>query len=163
MNVESLLHHLAANLDDEIRGQRRLRDHLIFQRSAIDTGSARELERAVRTLGEETEAAGRRAAVRTRVMRAIAQAWSVPASAMTIASIVERAGSRAGRVLAERRTELRAAIEEARREARRTSALARIHGGLFQDVIDTLLGTTGPIEPDRARERRVGGLVDAEA
>lgn len=155
-NATSLLNRLAANLREEEAGQVALLGDLQAQREAIDSGRGDRLEAVTETIQSSSSAASRRAMQRSRILKSLSQVWHVPADALTLRSIAERAGGN-GRQLLGLRDTLKEQAAQVQKECRQVMALARIHRGVVQDVLGALLG-----EED-LQTGSPGALLDAEA
>ena len=153
--VTSLLNRLSANLREEEAGQVAIIACLADQRSAIDSGRGDRVEDATRAIRESSAAASRRATQRARVLQALSKAWHVPADALTLRSIAERAGGN-GRSLLELRDRVRVGAATVQQECRRIVSLARVHRGVVQEVLGALLGE------ENLQTNAPGALVDAE-
>jgi len=169
MDVRSLLNRLEAWARDELAACERTHELLTAQERAIVAGRPEQLERATRELEAAILREPERGRRRDAVVAGLAAAWGVPARAMTLGSIAERAAANGGdgRRLARLRDELRAATGRVLRQNRRVAALGTAHRRLVQDVIQTLFrvdpraasGSPSGASPLAAS----GTLLDAEA
>lgn len=164
MDVRSLLNRLEAWARDEIAACERSHELLVAQERAIVAGRPADLERATRELEAALLREPERGRRRDAIIAALAAAWGVPARAMTLGSIAERANAGGasgsdGRRLSRLRDELRAATGRVLRQNRRVAALSAAHRRLVQDVIQTLFRS----DPRATPFATAGTLVDAEA
>jgi hypothetical protein len=130
----------------------------VAQERAIVAHRPAELERATRGLEAGLLGEAERGKRRASVIALLAAAWGVPARAMTLGSIAERAGDD-GRRLVRLRDELRAATGRVLRQNRRVAALTASHRRLVQDVIRAIFRADPRATPLQAS----GTLLDAEA
>lgn len=161
MDVRSLLNRLEAWAREEIAACERAHELLAAQEQAIVANRPGELDRATRELEALLLREPERGRRRDAVIAGLAAAWGVPARAMTLGSIAERAaaGGADCKRLARLRDELREATGRVLRRNRRVAALTASHRRLVQDVIQTLFRTDPRMSPLGA----AGTLVDAEA
>ncbi len=157
MNENSLLNHLTAYVQDEIAVRRRTLDLLSRQEAGIQNNDPGATAKAVEAIEQEMKGNSRRNSKRVGLIKKLALCWSLPADALTLGSIVERAGARAG-MLAELREELRALTAKVLKRNRRLSALIGMHRRVIKEVIDTVLH-----EQVGAVMNGAGSLIDAEA
>ncbi len=155
--VRALLIQLAAWAQEELGAQRRLRDALSEQEQAIRHVDTQALSETGKRIEEEIAGGASRERRRARLMTKLGRAWAVDPSALTLASICERAGDGAEDLL-RLRGELREEAAQVARHGRRITALARYHGGLLEEVMRVLVGEAGD-----ANEKREGVLVNAKA
>ena len=158
-NVDTLINHLEANARDELAAQEGILKLLHEQERAIVEGKTELVAELAKRLQGESANASRRAGTRQQVLKAIANAWSVPVGAMTLGSIAERAGQRGDRLL-HLRTSLREKASEVLRKNRRVAAVARLHHHVVREVIDTILTDESG---SSVQENPAGALIDAEA
>lgn len=157
MNAAAALKHLEVALREELDGKRRALELLARQEAAIAANEPAALEEALKGVEREVQLEARRAARRRQLVAALAEAWRVPADALTLGSIVERAGRDAGR-LATLRVELRDAVASVKRRNRRLAALVGMQRRLTRDVMKCVLE-----DEDGAALHSAGTLVNAEA
>jgi hypothetical protein len=149
--------HLGAWAQDELAAQQLLLERLAEQEAAV---TARDLA-GVENCGEQLAQLSRKGAKRARrrgvLLGELAQAWQVPAGALTLGSVVERLGPD-GAQLAELRVQLREGAAQVLRATRRTGHLVNAFRRLSKDVIELLL-----TDEDGSPLHNGGALVDAEA
>jgi FlgN protein len=158
MDTRTLLNRLEACVQEEIRAQERMLGLLARQERAIVENRAGALEEATQAVEREILSSVGRGARREAVIEGLARAFGVPAAAMTLSSIAERAGS-SGESLLRLRAELRACTAKVARQNRRVASLTRVHRRLVQDVLTALFQD----EVAAASLTACGTLVDAEA
>jgi hypothetical protein len=158
MNMQSLLNRLEACVQEEIQARERTHELLVRQERAILDNRSQELAEATREIERELLCGVMRGARRAAVLAALEKHWGVPASAMTLGSIAERAGPGAERLL-RLRADLRERSARVARQNRRVAALTRLHRRLIQDVLGALFQEESGAAPLAA----AGTLVDAEA
>ncbi len=154
---QSLVNSLVAYVQEETGARKRTLAIVERQEQAIVACDAQALSDATLELERELETQVERTKRRQRIFAAFAQLWHVPADALTLSSIAERAGNGAQALLT-LRNELRAATAELARKNRRLAALATLHRRVVRDLIGLLAGDER-ITPLAA----AGTLVDAEA
>lgn len=158
MRLPQLVQWLERYLDSELDARKRIAALLEAQQDAVVSGLTADIERTGVDLDAELRREPARERDRRELLTELGRVFGVPASMLTVRSIVERIeqhGVPSGRI-AELRREVRAAALDVKKRARKLSTLAKGHGELLTDVMRTLLGS----EP----ERMGGGiLVDAEA
>lgn len=157
MDERALLNALEACLQEEVVATRRVSDSIVAQEESIKVGEPERLEEVTKELEKELQGNLQRSLRRSTILEGLARVWNVPASAMTLSSIGERAGNGAGR-MSLLRDQLRKAISEVVRANRRVAALTSLRRQVASDVLQALVGS-GEINPMRAS----GSLVNAEA
>ena len=156
MSVPALLAQLEACVQEELGAQGRTIALLESQERALLAGSTEGLATCAEACRAELATVPARARRRAEVLAGLGAAWQVDGAALTLSSVVRRAGD-AGRRLERQRDELRRAVAKVARSSRRLAAAARMHQALVAEVLDTLL------EEGRRAGSPGGGLVDASA
>ncbi len=154
MTLQSLVHKLEAQLQEERGVQGRLLSLLDAQEKAVLAGDGRALEITGSDIERELSTEPRRERNRRELFEDVASMLGVPMRILTVRSIAERLGAD-GERLSRLRNELEEALLAVRRKAQRISVLARGHQEVLRDVMCLLLGTDG--------ETGDGLLVNAEA
>lgn len=156
-HVQSLVNRLEAQARADLDAQSRVLAALEALGLAVRQGKPAEIETATALVKHELEAGRSLAARRAAVLESCAAHFGVPASMVTLASLAERIGPAAAR-LVELRAELRAAAACVVRMQRRLTASIRCQRRVISDALGVLLadGGTGS---DPLLER--GTLVDA--
>ena len=158
--VASLINRLEANARDELAGQDRMLRLLEEQERAIVSGKSKAVIESTEAIETETQSGARRASARAKILRSLAAEWRIPADAMTMASIVERAGGQADRLI-ELRTALRTRAAQVLKKNRKLAALANMHRKVMQEVIDAVLASE--LDGEEVAVGTSGTLIDAEA
>jgi hypothetical protein len=156
-SLETTLDELAQWAREELAARRRTIQWLERQEAAVIAGAREGLEEATRGLASELGSQAERALRRQRLFARLAAAWKLPATALSLSSVIERGGASA-QPLSSLRDDLRASTAEVLRRNRRIAALVRMHRRVVDDLIHVL------VEADlRAPRGAAGQLVDAEA
>jgi len=156
-NATSLLNHLEAYTAEEVAAKRRVLALLERQGAGVAANDPATFEAAARSMEAELAGNVERSRRRERILGALSELWRVPAEAMTLASIAERAGTESAR-LRDLRSELRGLVADVLRENRRLAALIGMHRRVTRDVIETVL-----YEGHGTARDGSGGLLNAEA
>ena len=138
---QNVLNALEALLTDEIGGKTRLSRELARQERALISGTPDEVDEATRAIEVEVGRELERARRRDVIFGRLAAHWNVAASALTLSSIVERAGD-AGRRIDELRGELRGLVADVLRRNRRVARLVAVNNEVMDETIAAVLGTT---------------------
>jgi len=160
MKLRRHIHQLAAWAKEEVEAQARLLELLKSQEEAVRLGRTDDVRASGEALERELPGGALRERKRTRVIGELARALGLPATALTLSSIVERAEAAGEDVstLRKLRDDLRTTVAAVVKTGRRIAALARYH----QDVLTDLMGvlTSSGMEQHAPGD---GALVDAEA
>jgi chromosome segregation ATPase len=157
MSVQTHLRHAEAWAQAELGAQKRLLALLGEQERATLENDTTALQESTEQLDRELAGEPARARLRRQLAEGLGAEWGVDARALTIRSIAERAGD-AGERLRALRDELREVAGEVSAAGRRLAALARLHRGVYADLIGVL---AGPGSDGTGSEE--GLLVRAEA
>ncbi len=159
MKLDSLLIQLQSWAQEELSAQQRLATVLEQLLDAVRSGGAEDLLPAGLALEEELQTKAGRDVRRHDLMERLARTWSVSASSLSLASVIERCQSAGVAVggLTTLRVELREAVQAVGKQARLLAVLGAHHRGVLRDI----LGILGESSND-AEARRAGVLVDAE-
>lgn len=156
IQLSTLMRHLEAYVQEEIGVQGRTVALLEAQERAVHTTEPAEIHKATLALEEELKTVGARARRRDELLRAFGRLWSLDPVALTLSSLIERAGPEAERLQRQRR-ELRDATALVSRQARRSTKAARTHQRLTAEIIESVLVEDGESAANG------GALVNAEA
>ncbi len=157
VNPRAIALHLAAWVREELDAQKQLLAVLDEQAAAAKGRDLDRLERAGELLQEHGNKGAVRARRRDRLLGELASQWSVPRSALTLASVAERLGSD-GEELQGLRKRLRAGTAEVLLHTRKVGVLVAALGRVTREVVQVLL-----TDEDGSPLHNGGGLVDAEA
>ncbi|HVS10758.1 MAG TPA: hypothetical protein VMS76_12875 [Planctomycetota bacterium] len=155
--LPALLRQLEALVQEEIAAQQRQLACLEAQARAVAAGAPAEILERTRALEVELRSGAPRAQRRGLLLRQLGGLWNVSPAALTLSSIVERAGAQ-GERLGRQRTEMRQNAGRVARLARRVTSAAALHQRLNAEILEELLGGEGG-----ARLACAGALLDAEA
>lgn len=156
-NASTWLRQLEAYVQEELGAQGRLITMLEDQERALLSHERSAIESASEALHAQFAASASRSRRREELVGLLAQSWGVAASALTLSSIVARAGPD-GERLGRQRAELERATRRAQKLARRTAAAARLHSRLSNEIVRVCLGAGGQVGAPS-----LGAMVDAEA
>ena len=160
MKLRRHITQLQAWAKDELEAQRRILAVLEAQEDAIRRGETAEVRSCGEDLERELPGGATRERQRSEVLSELARAFGVPAHALTLSSIAERAEAAGEDVTGLRRLrdELRDCVAAVVKTGRRIAALARYHQDVLGDLLQVISrsGTEGQVLRD-------GALVDAEA
>jgi len=160
MKLRRHIFQLQAWAKDELEAQHRVLVVLQAQEEAIRQGQTAEVKSCGEDLERELPGGATRERQRSQVIAELARAFGVPAHALTLSSIAERAEAAREDVTGLRRLrdELRDCVAAVVKTGRRIAALARYHQDVLGDLLQILSssGTEGQAPCD-------GALVDAEA
>jgi len=153
----TLLRQLEALVQEEIGAQSRLQALLERQDEALRTHVPERMLSAAHALDGELAPSAQRAQRRVEIVAALARAWGIAPSALTLSSIVRRSGDE-GERLARQKPELERIARGVQKLARRSAIAARYHQRLTAEVVQAVL-----VQADGVRVLDGGALVDAEA
>lgn len=133
---------LIAWIQEEIAAQRRLDEILAEQERAIREVDTEGMLASGQDVQTELRTTAGRERRRAQLMGELARAWGIDPRALTLKSAASRLGddSREAGTLLRQRDELRKAAADVARRGRRIASLARYHAGLFDELMNTLLG-----------------------
>ncbi len=133
-----LLRQLEAYIQEEIGAQSRMLGSLEDQALALKINAPERMLAATQALESEIAATQSRSRRRNELLAGLAQSWEVAPEALTLSSVVRRAGEEGTR-LARQRGELERLAQRTSTLARRNGTAARFHERLTQDVVRALL------------------------
>ena len=154
--LSTLMRHLEAYVQEEIGAQRRTTALLQAHEEAVHTTLPAVIQEATLALEQELRPVPARARRRDELLRAFGRLWGVEPTALTLGSLIERAGPDADRLVRQRQ-ELRDATAKVARQSRRNAVAARTHQRLTADIIESVLAQGGDSVENG------GSLVNAEA
>jgi hypothetical protein len=150
------LRQLEAYVQEEVGAQARMLAALERQELALRGHDSAAVAASAQALEVEIQASALRSKRRDELIAALARSWNVAARALTLTSIVGRAGPE-GERLGRARVELEVVTRRVQRLARRTVTAARFHQRITTDILRALL------DSGSVRVENGGTLVDAEA
>lgn len=142
---------------EELGAQESLRGSIRALEQAVHAGDPGAVAERTAALESGLSRVVARAQRRDLMVRKLAAAWGADPSALTLSSIVERAGGGGGR-LAGLRRDLRRSTAEVTHALRRAARAARLHHEVWSEVLERIVAACG-----RGAGGCEGRLVDAEA
>lgn len=140
MNVRGMCTALESLLGEEIAGKKLLLRELERQERALVAAEHAEVESATHAIEAEITRELDRARRRDLILGRLAAHWRVSVKALTLSSVVERAGE-AGLRIDELRIVLRALAADVLRRNRRIARLVAVHEELVEETMTAVLGT----------------------
>ena len=139
MSIQGWLRRAEAWAQSELGAQKRLKALLTEQERATIENDTEALTTSTEQIERELAGEPGRARARREFAEALGAAWGIDHRALTLRSISERAGDE-GQRLSGMREDLEATAREVSLSGRRLAALARLHRGVYAQVIQVLAG-----------------------